>query len=280
MHAAGLDIDSLKLKLLSLFRSADYKAPLLPAVAVELLELSKKAKVNAGEIADLLGRDPLLAGQTLRIAQSASYAGASPVRSLDDAIVRLGLSRVTDLFFQAALEMRIFRAPGYDTEMEALRRHCSFTADTARLVCRRTLGFDDYAFLCGLLHDVGVAACILAMEELGRGGDKVPFELAWPSVKEIHQSCSELLANIWRLPPDLATVLKLHHRLAQDGHIHPLAAVVATADGLAAEFGFGFHGESGALDTESAARFLGLHDADVSRLRAATEELANAQARA
>ena len=38
--------------------------------------------------------------------------------------------------------------------------------------------------------------------------------------------------------------------------------------------------ESGALDTESAARFLGLHDADVSRLRAATEELANAQARA
>src|SRR5262249_21601994 len=158
------------------------------------------------------------------IAQSVAYSCSEPVRTLDEAIVRLGLKRVIDLFFQAALEMRVFRASGYDVEMEALRWHSMLTADAARLVCRQTAGLDEYAFLCGLLHDVGSAACILALSELAKGGAKIELKDAWPTVLDIHESCSELLARIWQLPPDIALVLRLHHTLLRDGRLHPLAA--------------------------------------------------------
>jgi hypothetical protein len=53
-----------------------------------------------------------------------------------------------------------------------------------------------------------------------------------------------------------------------------LVAVVAVADGLAGEFGFGFRAETNPLQTESAARLLGLDEPGLSRLRNAAEELA------
>ncbi len=274
LSAQDVSVEDLKLKLLALFRSPTYRPPMLPAVALELLALSRKQRVTSAEVADLLGRDPMLAGQVLRVAKSAVYTRGEPVRSLDQAIVRLGLDKVTDLFFQAALEMKVFRAPGFESEMEALRQHSAFTAECARLVSRHTLGFEDYAFLCGLLHDVGIAACILSLNEIAGPTRKVSFENAWPSVRDIHASCSELLANIWQLPPDIALVLRLHHTLAHQGQVHPLAAAVAVADGLAQENGFGFREETQIVDTESAAAFAGIGRPALAQLRQAVALMA------
>lgn len=263
----AFDVKGLKLQLLALFRSPSYRPPLLPVVAVELLGLSRKPRVTSVEISELLGRDPMLAGQVLKVAQSALYSRGEPVRSLDQAIIRLGLDRVTDLFFQASLEMRVFRAPGYESEMETLRMHSVFTAEMARMVSRVGIGSEDYAFLCGLLHDVGIAACILALNEVGAGRAKVQFEVAWPSVREIHESCSELLAKIWGLPADIGLVLSMHHTLVVDGKTNPLAAAIAIADGLAEEVGFGFRGSTSLVATEAAAALAGVPPATLEQLR-------------
>ncbi|HET9956332.1 MAG TPA: HDOD domain-containing protein [Polyangiaceae bacterium] len=271
----SVNVDQVKLELLRLFRSPDYKPPVLPAVAVELLALTQKRSVNVAEVSRLLSKDPMLAGQVLKIAQSAAYSRGEPVRSLDDAIVRLGLSRISDLFLRAALEMKVFRAAGYDHEMEALRLHSAFTAEAVRIVCRHSIGLDDYAFLCGLLHDVGIAACILALTELAKKNKtKLDFEHVWPGLREIHAACSEMLAKIWQLPADIALVLSLHHTMVFEGRVHPLAAAVAVADGLADEVGFGFHGEMTAVQTESAAQMLGLDAGTLDRIRSATVDLA------
>jgi HD-like signal output (HDOD) protein len=182
--------DSLELKtgLVSLFRSADYQPPVLPSVAMDLLALSRKPEVSVDAIADMMGRDPMLAGHVLRIAQSAARSGRQPLRSLKEAIVRLGVRRVTDLFLRACTETKVFHARTYARQMEVLRRHSVFTAEVARLVSRKSKGSEDEAYLCGLLHDVGVAGVLLAMETLKVD---VPFEQAWPCIWELHESCSE-----------------------------------------------------------------------------------------
>lgn len=278
--ASGTDVaeslgrhgQALKAKLLELFRSPDFRPPLLPVVALELLELVRRPSVRSADIVKLLSHDPLLAGQMLKVAQSPAYAAADPVRSLDEAILRLGMRRTTDLCLQASIESKVFRAPGYTHVMETLRRHSVFTAELSRLVCRRTVGFDEYAFLCGLLHDVGIAACTLSLRELSH--EPIAFEDAWATISAVHAPCSEILAQLWKLPHDICTVLSLHHRVTVDGRTHPLAAAIAVADCLAQELGLGFYAETRESQLTLNARAIGLDANGLTALRAEGKALA------
>jgi HD-like signal output (HDOD) protein len=202
------------------------------------------------------------------------YSRGEPVRSLNDAIVRLGLSRTADLFVRAALETRLFKAPGYDTLMAALRRHSAFTAEVARLVSRYALGFDDYAFLCGLLHDLGVAAALIALGDLKAAPERPAPEQLWPVLSEFHASSSQALANVWGLPREMALILGLHHELGADGHVHPLAAAVSLADHLAEEVGFGLCGECNVAEIGAVARAAGVDSRALDELRASATKLA------
>jgi HD-like signal output (HDOD) protein len=265
-----LDATELKTKLLELFRSSSYQPPVLPVVAVELLALTRKPRVDVRSVVELLEKDALLAGDLLKLAQSPLYA-MSPIRSLEDAILRLGLSKVSDLFLRASLDRRVFRAPGYDEPMNRLRRHSALTAELVQQVCRLSVGLEQYAFLCGLLHDVGIAASILALSELLL---RPPFDVALPIIESIHEGASEVVSRIWKLPPDIGLVLSLHHRVSLDGKTHPVAAAVAVADGLADEVGFGFYGETDPIRTNDARKCLGLDARTADLLRAEAVELA------
>ena len=265
----------IKEQLLLLFRSPGYKPPLLPAVALELIELSRKPRVQVAELVGLLSRDPMLAAQLLRIAASPVYSRGEPVRSLNDAVVRLGLTRTADLFVRAALESRLLKAPGFDSVMVKLRGHSAFTAEVARLVSDHAVGFGDYAFLCGLLHDMGVAAALLALSEQVKPPSNPDPALLWQALHDIHESSSEALANVWGLPREMSLVLGLHHRLGDQKHVHPLAAAVSLADHLAEEAGFGLFGECEAAETDAVARLLGIDARTLAKLRESVASLAS-----
>ncbi len=263
----------LKERLVATFRAPDYRPPMLPAVATELLSLSRQPRVSVAQITKLLSQDAILAGEVLKMAQSAALAGGGGPPTLDAAIVRLGLSRVTDLFFRAAMEMRVFRAPGYDKPMKTLQRHSTLVAELSRLVCRHSIGFDDYAYLCGLLHDVGTAAAIVALAEARDMPDKPEFTFAWPVLKEIHASCGEIVARLWKLPPDVKLVIRLHHQVEAGGHAHPVAAAVFIADCLAAQCGVAFEDEGLMGRLPQVARGIGLSERDLERLQNHAQQL-------
>jgi hypothetical protein len=69
------------------FAAPDYRAPMLPAAAVEVPRLSQQADVGIDDIVLVLEKDTLLAGQVLKPAQSAFYAGKSPAKTLVHASV-------------------------------------------------------------------------------------------------------------------------------------------------------------------------------------------------
>lgn len=269
-----VDHSELRHKLLELFHSPDYRPPVLPAVAIKLLGLVRHPQVDMRDAVEMLRQDALLAGNLLRLAQSPFY-GSAQVRSLEEAMLRLGLNRVSDLFLRVSTELRVFRAAGYDEPMNRLRHHSAVVAELVQKVCRLSVGLEQYAFLCGLLHDVGTAASIIAVADLV---PKPPFEQVRPVIAAVHETCSELVAKLWSLSPDVSTVLALHHRLGLDGRVHPIAAAVALADGLADEVGAGFYGEADAARTTMAARELGIDQRALTLLRADATAIAAAVA--
>lgn len=237
-HPLEIDPDDLKQLLRDLLVSPSYRPPLLPQVATELMQLSQRANVKFEEVVKLLERDPVLAARTLSIAQSAFYATRSPITSLNQAAVRLGLKTLRELVLEAALHMRVFRVPGMERPMERLSRHSTAAAHAVKLVCQRTALDAEYAFLVGLLHDVGFAASLLALAEdpYWKG---VTFEQFAPVLDEVHAEASALLTRIWKLPEPIQLSVAHHHDVQVNGKVDPINAALIVAEQLCWEAGLG-----------------------------------------
>jgi HD-like signal output (HDOD) protein len=248
------------------FESPTYEPPLLPAAALELVELSRKPDATISEIVALVERDPFIAARVLRVAQSPRYTCSGGVPSLHHAAVRLGLDTMTNIFLEVATHMRVFRARGYEAPMERLRLHSIATANVARIVCRYTSIFDEYAFLCGLFHDVGIAASMIILSDQKRETPRT-FAQEWRAIQPIHEAAARTLCQTWKLPPDVAFVVGHHHAIEVGGHTHPVAAAIAVAEAVATKLGFGFEDEAG-TDAHTAMRAIGLNDNSVSAITA------------
>jgi putative nucleotidyltransferase with HDIG domain len=194
--------------------------------------------VKFEQVVALLQKDAVLAARVLSIAQSAAYAGRSPVQTLQQASVRLGLKTMRDVVLEAALHVKVFRVPGYEAAMERLARHSAAVAHVMRAVCRRTSVESEHAFLCGLLHDVGFAASLLALAE-DPTWRRAAFEDLKPVLDEVHEEASGLLARLWKLPENIQRMVATHHEPAPGGRSEPVNATLVVAEQLVWEAGAG-----------------------------------------
>ena len=285
----SLGEDELTRRLLEAFGSDDYRPPTLPSVATELMALSQKPDVGIDDVTELLERDSMLTGRIMKLVRSPVYSGGADIPSLQNAILRLGLNTLRDVVLETCMGMRVFRADAYTDTMERLRRHSTFTGYAARIVARYTAIDQEYAFLCGLLHDVGVAGALITMGEQKRRPD---LAYLWPAIDRCHPKVGAVMARFWDLPMEVQLAIEYHHQVLVEGYPHPLAATIALADELAHEMGFGLideaeagGGEDVSVGTHVAAdrsvaatldrarEALGLSDAQLELIRSEVEPL-------
>ncbi len=229
-----IDESEVRTRLLETFQNPNYQPPTLPAVAVELMRLAQDPNTDFAKVAKLLEKDGVLAGQILKIAQSPMYAGRIPATSINQALSRLGLTTLRDIVMQVAMNARIFRAKPYQRTMESLKRHSAAVAHICKIISRYTSLEGEYAFLCGLMHDVGIAGALIALVESTDRRKKPPsLEDAWPAVDAVHEEASQIMVKQWDLPPDIAYTVGAHHTVLIQGYPHPMAATVRLADEIA-----------------------------------------------
>ena len=266
--------------LLAVFDDPNYRPPPLPEVALELMSLGGREETNVAEVVGLLERDEMLAATVLRLVGSPIYAGRTGIRSLKEAVVRLGVRGVRDAVFEAALRRGVFMMGEYGETMASIARHSTVAAYITRIVCRRAAIDQEIAFICGLLHDVGFAGLLLAVTQI-EGTAAPPLAKLWKDVDTLHEHASLMLATRWSLPGPLIEVVGHHHHL-HTGPCAPLAAAVRLADHLTQHFGATVRGpivngeELGGdcvelFDVESACAELNIDDAALKLIVAAAE---------
>jgi putative nucleotidyltransferase with HDIG domain len=272
--------ENLREDLLRVFEDPTYAPPMLPAVALEVLALTTRPEPDVNEIVALLERDQMIALYVLRLAGSALYARRAPIRTLHDAVTRLGAYAVRDAVFEVALRKGMLSRGEYGQTVATIARHSTLTAYITRIVCRHARIDSQLAFLGGLLHDVGFAALLLAVEHVeGPGAPKVAA--LWPHVDALHERASLLLAKRWMLPNELVEIIGYHHHLHTSA-MSPVAAAVQIADQLTeyvggSVLGPGPSGEPvpgdvvGEFDLEANLAALRIDDAGLARIRAEAE---------
>ena len=235
-----IDEGAIRERILSVFRAPDYQPPTLPSTATQLMTLSQNPEVGFDEVVSLLERDQMLAARVLKLSRSPIYGGASRIDSLRDALMRLGLRTLRDIVLEAAMNLRVFRSEAYTGPMERLRAHSQAVAVTSRIVSKYTPVEGEYAYLCGLLHDVGVAGILVSLADVPKGKAAPDLSILWPAIDAAHAEAGTMMAKIWDLPPEIPMVLDAHHRVEIEGYPHPMGATICIADQVAGELGYGF----------------------------------------
>ena len=233
-------VEGMAERMLHLFGSPSYRPPTLPQVALQLLNVARDDHMSISRIVEVLEQDAILTGRVLRLVQSPLYAGMTPVRSLQQAVVRLGLSTLRDAVMEVALNTSVFRCNEYRDRMQAVQLHSRATAYISRLMCEYTGLESEYAFLCGLLHDVGFAGILVALADDTKDNERTNVTPLWSSLDAIHESTGGLMARIWDLPTEVLWVISRHHALMEEeGEILPMISTIELSEEIAEKLGFG-----------------------------------------
>ncbi len=226
---------TLRKTLLDLFKSPDYKPPVLPRIAMEVHELTGQSNITFAKIGEVLEMDPVLTGRVLQIVNSPYYGGKAKMISLEHAIVRLGLDTIRDIVWQVAVDMRVFRVKRFSEQMDFLRHHSVAVARIAKLIGNRTGLVEGQAFLVGLMHDIGMAGLLIALGEGKTPEANYSLDLLWPALNDLHQETGGILADLWKLPENIREAIVYHHQFKPDQSITPPMATACLAEWIANE---------------------------------------------
>jgi putative nucleotidyltransferase with HDIG domain len=129
----------------------------LPHTLIEVLRLLKdENKASVQELSEVLMRDPALTTRLLRISNSARYGTRCEITTMKQAVMLLGMKTVSALTLTAGL----YDLTGkWQLTLDRVRfwRHSLQVAIAARLIAEFSGHANpDEAFVCGLLHDIGI----------------------------------------------------------------------------------------------------------------------------
>ena len=200
--------DRIQAAVLQRVEADDLVLPAMPLVVSKCLGLLDNPDLSLRDVATVIETDPLVAAQVVRLANVASRAPVTPVRSITECVTRLGVSEL-QLFLIETAARRVFESSDRHIAQicRGLWTHSIAVAILARdLVQMGRSGRADEGYLAGLLHDVGkpvVATMLLDAEKRLRGTRTQSWIVpaSWLRIiSDSHRRIGVALASKWRLP--------------------------------------------------------------------------------
>jgi len=190
--------------------------PVMPQVAAELVQLLGDETTPLGKVADLIKRDPALAAEILRAANSSASAQRVQVIELDKAIVVLGTGYVKRIAWGLTLKSALPSSAG--EHLGNCWRHSVASALIGEELAKVAGESAGLAFAACLLHDIGRLALLVChseeCEELIQVCTEEPFDLlvCEDQLFDIdHCRAGQWLAEQWGLPAEFSHAAGHHH---------------------------------------------------------------------
>ncbi|MBK7949205.1 MAG: HDOD domain-containing protein [Deltaproteobacteria bacterium] len=236
----SFDPGSFALTLLDVIESPDYRPPILPPIATELLALATRVDVDLDEIVPLVERDGWFAVRLRAAASAEARATGVKLGSLRQVCLYFGLLQIRDLVIEESVADCVFLGDAHQDTMNGLRRHSLATGHLARSLAECSSVASELAYVAGLLHDVGIAGVLHVLTERDiELGPLPPPSVLWPAIERIHGRVGAIMARHWGFAPEIALAIEVHHDQPAGLDASPLAAALSIASELAHHEGFG-----------------------------------------
>jgi putative nucleotidyltransferase with HDIG domain len=189
--------------------------PAPPTVVTRALQLVGDASFTASDATPLVERDSVIAAWVLRAANSVEQAGVGLVRTLPEALTKLGVDSLRSLLIEISAH-RLFESKDarIGAHTRGLWEHSLAVAVLAReLATLSKVAETEVAYVAGLLHDIGkpVVAFLLLEAEKNVASTRSSWidSEAWVEVlQKVHRPIGVALAQKWGLPEPVATAIR------------------------------------------------------------------------
>jgi putative nucleotidyltransferase with HDIG domain len=177
----------------------------LPDILNQVSTLINRTDYTAEQLAHLITQDPGLSADVIKLVNSALYCRVDhEVTSLQEAIVRLGGSKIKELVFTAIMQNITDIKPIYFKLFgEQLWEHSVTTALWAKKLAREAGADPDLAYFLGLIHDVGkIALFKIIIDEMNTFDPEFkPSSKLFRQMMTKHSvRLSALIAQAWLMP--------------------------------------------------------------------------------
>ncbi|MGE3273928.1 MAG: HDOD domain-containing protein [Vicinamibacterales bacterium] len=220
----------------------------VPQVVQRVGALLDSQHTSAGEVAEEIGKDQVLAAKVLKLVNSGFCGFRKPITTMTHAMVLLGFDVVRSLVLSASV-FDLFSAKA--SALGGLWQHSLGTARASTLIAER-LGApkpEEYA-VAGLLHDIGK---VLIAEQFPKEyaqirsvvaeRDCLQFEAEKEVLGVTHADVGMWLLRKWSLPSKLVAPVGHHNNFHPSREFADRSAVVHLADILARAKGIGHPGD-------------------------------------
>ena len=181
--------------------------------------------VSFMKLADLIEKDPVMAGNLLHLVNSALYARRGSINSVRHALSLLGINKLRN----AVLGMSITRMwnqvrtpPSWS--MARFNMHSAAAAILSDLLAQRlNVNYSEGAFVAGLLHDVGRLLTAIGLNaeytrilQMHEKDGKPLVECEREVLGFAHPELSADALVFWNLPEQIQNAVRFHHNPAGD----------------------------------------------------------------
>lgn len=224
------------------------EVPALPAATAEVVNLIQDPDVEFDALARAIEYDPGLTANVIRLANSVLSASVGQIRSIKEAVVRMGIEEVFQMVMASSIAPLVSNeVMGYKLRRGILWQHSVAVAVGARELAK-ALGIEapDYLFTAGLLHDIGkiVLGTFIEIdstqiiESAFTGG--VSFEIAERDVMGVdHAEVGAALLKNWNIPGEIVDIVRWHHQPTEGEGDQKVLDMVHLADVMSLSVGLG-----------------------------------------
>lgn len=218
------------------------RMPSLSTTATKVLQTCNNPQASPNDLNRLIALDPVLAGQVLRLINSAFYSLGHPVSSLTRAIIMLGVNTVKNLVLSFAILQQLpMIKPFGSLSSVSFWEHSVAVGVIAKWLAEFkgvNLTDQEDSFVGGLLHDLGKIPLNQKFADETHQAMTLAGQRRWSAVDAEsvifgfdHSMVGGLVARRWRLSPVFVDVLAYHHRPAESpDNNSQLLFIVALAD--------------------------------------------------
>ena len=200
----------------------------LPHIVTRLVQLVNDDESTLQDFEEVIRLDPALVARLLTLVNSSYFGLTRKVDSISRAVALLGMKNLHNIAVTDAIQ-GMLRSDSGSTEFSPQRLwlHSAASGICCKMIAERifTLNGDD-AYLCGILHDIGLIVEMEAaresflhlVDQLAPGGPPI-IELEHELLATDHCQIGYILAKEWRIPDAIAEAIRDHHH--DSGQITP-----------------------------------------------------------
>jgi len=191
--------------------------PHFPEALMQLEKLlSSEDEAHMSQVVPLIAKDPRLAAGLIGVVNTAKYSMGSKITDLTEALVRIGVQDVR-LMAHAINYKSSFKSKPPFSEKHFLK-HAMLSAFVAQALAKSLHVNAGEAFLCGLMHDIGIY--LLAVEDREKYLEVMrltEYDIAkLPSAEAkvfgtSHAMMSARLLQQWKFPKEIIMGVANHH---------------------------------------------------------------------